>query len=68
MNKPSLDQLMSKSDSRYTLVVVAARRARELTETNSALNNDKSYKAVTVALHEIADGKVTFERTKTGIK
>lgn len=68
MNKPTLDQLMSKSDSRYTLVVAAAKRARELIEGNSKLNNTKTFKAVTIALHEIADGKIGFERTKTGIK
>lgn len=58
---------MTRSDSRYTLVVAAARRARELTETTSR-PNEKAFKAVTVSLHEIADGKISFERTKTGIK
>lgn len=68
MNKPTLDQLMSKTDSRYTLVVAASRRARELTEENSKLSTAKSFKAVTLALHEIADGKISFVRTKLGIK
>jgi len=68
MNKPSLDKLMSKSDSRYTLVVAGARRARELTEAHNKLNSSKAFKAVTIALQEIAEGKISFERTKSGIK
>ena len=30
MNQPTLDELMEKVDSRYTLVVVTAKRARTL--------------------------------------
>ena len=32
MNQPGLDVLMKSVDSKYTLVVVAAKRARQLTE------------------------------------
>ncbi|WP_265332424.1 DNA-directed RNA polymerase subunit omega [Zhaonella formicivorans] len=67
MNQPSIDELMKHVDSKYTLVVVAAKRARSFTgslETTSA----KSVKPVTRALEEIAQGKVSFERTKSGIK
>ncbi|KKM12956.1 DNA-directed RNA polymerase subunit omega [Clostridiales bacterium PH28_bin88] len=58
---------MRKVDSKYTLVVVAAKRARLLTE-NGTDFPDKSVKPVTIALHEMAKGKVQFERTKSGIK
>ncbi|MEW6661665.1 MAG: DNA-directed RNA polymerase subunit omega [Bacillota bacterium] len=67
MNQPALDELMNKVDSKYTLVVVAAKRARVLTEKGNYAA-EKSTKAVTVALNEISQRKVSFERTKTGIK
>ncbi len=64
---PSLDELLKKVDSRYTLVTAAAKRARKVLE-EERLNEDKSIKAVTTALEEIYDGKIKVERTKTGIK
>ncbi|HWI55230.1 MAG TPA: DNA-directed RNA polymerase subunit omega [Desulfobacteria bacterium] len=68
MKQPSLDALMSHVDSKYTLVVAAAKRARELTEGSHKLVESESYKPVTIALQEIAENKINYERTKTGIK
>lgn len=68
MNKPSLDQLMSKVDSRYTLVVVAAKRARHLTEDEIKTNQPMRVKPVTLALEEVSDGYVSYRRIKTGPK
>ncbi len=65
----TLDELMQKVDSRYTLVVLAAKRARQLTEKKVEDNNGTAVrKPVTEALREIACGKVTYRRTKQGIK
>ncbi len=68
MIQPSLDVLVDKVDSKYTLVVLAAKRARELMDGDQALCESKSNKQVTVALEEVAAGKISFERTKAGIK
>lgn len=68
MIKPSLDELMKKVDSKYTLVVIAARRARRLTEEVPELANSKSVNPVSIALKEVANGDVVWERTKVGIK
>ena len=63
MVNPSTDTLMKKVDSRYGLVVLAAKRARqlldgaELKETTKA----RSTKNVTNALEEIAEGKISYE-------
>lgn len=65
---PSLDSLVNKVDSKYTLVVLSAKRAREIMSGADPLVESKSNKPVTVALEEIAQGRVVFERTKTGIK
>ncbi len=65
---PSLDNLVDKVDSKYTLVVLAAKRAREIMNGEESLLDSKSNKPVTVALEEIAQGRIVYERTKSGIK
>lgn len=68
MNRPTLDELMNKVDSRYTLVVVAAKRARMLTEEEFETETPLTVKPVTMALEEIAKGEIIYRRTKTGQK
>ncbi len=68
MNKPSLDELMTRVDSRYTLVVAAAKRARLLTEEEIRTNQPLKAKPVTLALEEISRGDVTYRRTRSGQK
>lgn len=51
---PSIDELMKKVDSKYTLVAAASKRARMLSGgTESELIRPTSYKNVGVALEEI---------------
>lgn len=61
---PSIDELSSKADTRYTLAVLAAKRARELLSGGEPLVHSKSPRVVTIALEEIAQGKITFKRTR----
>ena len=68
MIHPSLDVLINKVDSKYTLVVLAAKRAREIMNGENVLVDSKSNKQVTIALEEVAQDKVSYERTKSGIK
>lgn len=68
MRQPSLDILLSKVDSKYTLVVAAAKRARELMEQPEFEEVYQGEKPVSMALDEIANGKFRFERTREGIK
>jgi DNA-directed RNA polymerase subunit omega len=68
MNQLSLDELMEKVDSRYTLVVVAAKRARALTEKGSGREDGALSKPVTAALKEIVQDKISYKRTRLGIK
>ena len=47
MLDPSIDSLMNKLDSKYTLVTVAARRAREMQiNKDEQIENPKSHKFV----------------------
>lgn len=51
---PSIDSLMTKIDSKYSLVSVAAKRARVMqVSTKPLLDNYVSYKNVGKALEEI---------------
>lgn len=65
---PSVDELEKQVDAKYTLVIAAAKRARQLREGSAPLVEVSSSKEVSIALHEIALGKVSYERTKDGIK
>ena len=59
---PDIKDLIDKVDSRYTLVVATAKRARQLVEGSSKITKFNSDKAVTLAIHEIAEGKITYTR------
>ena len=59
---PSIDKLLSRVDSRYSLSVLAAKRAPELEAGDPpTLEHFKCDKAVGKALEEIAAGKVTVD-------
>ncbi len=69
MIHPSLDTLVTKVDSKYTLVTLAAKRAREIMDGDMpSAAETKSTKPVTVALEQIALDHISYVRTKTGIK
>ncbi|MDA1475594.1 DNA-directed RNA polymerase subunit omega [Bacillus sp. CLL-7-23] len=63
MLDPSIDSLMGKLDSKYTLVTVSAKRAREMQiNKDQRIENPKSHKYVGKALEEIDAGLLTFEK------
>lgn len=66
MLDPSIDSLMTKIDSKYSLVSVAAKRARQL-QVNEQLHLNKyvSHKNVGKALEEI-NADVLLHRIKEG--
>lgn len=66
--EPSLQTLIEKVDSRYTLVIEAAKRARQLASGAKATIECESNKNVSVALREIKEGNITYLRKKEGIK
>jgi DNA-directed RNA polymerase subunit omega len=65
MNKPPLDTLMDKVDSKYTLIAIGAKRARQITENRPELLEGGTVNPVSVALKEISQGKIKWERVKT---
>ncbi len=50
---------MTKVDSKYALVVAAAKRGRQITEGRDKVTAGTGPKAVSVALKEIGDGQIT---------
>jgi DNA-directed RNA polymerase omega subunit len=67
MINPPLDELLKQTDNRYTLVNVAAKRARQIINEGHT-DDDRSDKAVQIALEEIIIAKTKFERAKASIK
>jgi len=70
MRQPSIDKLTERLDSKYGLVVAAAKRARELTSGGkpaSSIPVDIK-KPVSIALEEIVQGKLEIDEPKGGIK
>ena len=61
MFNPDLKKLLKNCNSRYSLVVGTAKRAREIRE--EAIENEKQLdeKTVSVAMEEIWDGKYVIE-------
>jgi DNA-directed RNA polymerase subunit omega len=58
MSVPSPDRLENRVGSKYALVIVAAKRARQLKEGAPPLTRSNSANPLTVALEEVAAGKV----------
>ena len=66
--KPTLESLMTKVDSKYTLVTLAAKLARQLTDGDEPLVDVDTTKVVSIAMEEIDQGKITYEAPRDGIK
>jgi DNA-directed RNA polymerase subunit omega len=73
---PRLDELLEKVDSRYALVIVAAKRARQINNYHQQLGEgtfedfppplveSRSKNYLTMALEEISEGMIKYEYAK----
>lgn len=68
MINPSIVDLLKRVDNRYYLIVMTAKRARQLIEGDKPLVETDSTKPVTIAVNEINAGAITYESIKDGIK
>ena len=82
MIEPKIETLLEDVDSKYTLVILAAKRSRQInsyftqlgegvaehTPPQVPLRADRAPKPLSIALQEIAEGKIAYERTADGIK
>ncbi len=62
MIRPPLESLLEKVDNKYALVITVSKRARQLKEGHLPMVDIGSNNPVTVALEEIAAGKVHPEK------
>jgi DNA-directed RNA polymerase subunit omega len=74
---PRIDELLANVDSRYALVIVAAKRARQINNYHHQLGEgigfedappplveSRSKNYLTMSLEEIAEGKLKYEYKK----
>jgi DNA-directed RNA polymerase subunit omega len=80
--EPKIEKLLEDVDSKYTLVILAAKRSRQINAYFSQLGEgvaehtppqvpmspDQAPKALSISLQEIAEDKVGYERTSDSIK
>ena len=59
---PSINEMRKKSDNRYTLVVLAAKRARDIIDGKPKLADVEIDRPVSIAAHEIAEDLITYKR------
>jgi DNA-directed RNA polymerase subunit omega len=76
MIHPRIDELLAKVDSRYALVIVAAKRARQINNYHHQLGEgtfddfapplveSRSKNYLTMAMEEIASGKLKYAYAK----
>jgi DNA-directed RNA polymerase subunit omega len=60
MIKPSIVELLGKVDNKYSLIYVAANRAREIINGDDALVDKTELNAVSTAVNEIMEDKITY--------
>ena len=64
-----LDGLLEHVDSKFTLVNVVTKRAKQLNNGAPPLTeNSNPNKPVSTAFNEVASGKIPYRRVKEGIK
>lgn len=61
---PAINVLRSKVDSRYTLVTLAAKRARDIIEGMPKLTEADVVKPVSIAANEIAEDLITYKESE----
>ena len=59
---PSVNKLQEKTDSRYSLCILTAKRARDIIEGKPVLTEEESERPVSQAAKEIAADMITYTR------
>ncbi len=60
--EPNLELLLTKVDSKFSIVSMVSKRVRELNQGWEPLVNVGNLKPVGIALEEIAEGKIVMRR------
>ncbi len=62
---PSINELVEKIDSRYTLVMITAKRARQLIDGDEPQIETDSIKPVSIAIEEFDQNQLYYKRRET---
>ena len=62
IEKPTVTELLTKAENRYELVIMTAKRARQIAEGAEKLTDVNEESNVTIAANEIAEGKVKIDK------
>lgn len=65
MINPSIISMLKNVDNRYTLVVMTAKRARQIIDGAKPIIEVDSSKPVTIAINEIYEEKISYETGNT---
>ena len=65
---PAMNKLTANVPNRYMLVNVVARRARQIAQEAEDMGEKMDVKPVTLAIHEVADGKMSVAASDIDIK
>lgn len=65
---PAMNKLTANVPNRYLLVNVVARRARQIAQEAEDAGEKLDVKPVTLAIHEVADGKISAAASDIEIK
>ena len=68
MTKPELNDLVEKAGNRYTLIVEASKRARQIIDGSTPLVTCENDNPVTLAVNEIDQDKVVFISSKESVE
>ena len=60
---PSINEIRKKAYSRYTLVILAAKRSRDIIDGMPKLTEADVDKPVSIAANEIAEDLITYRET-----
>ncbi|WP_270303315.1 DNA-directed RNA polymerase subunit omega [Baileyella intestinalis] len=61
---PSINELTEKADSKYTLAMLAAKRARDIIDGKPVLTEHEKERPVSTATYEISEDLITYKRVE----
>ena len=62
MIEPSIDELLEKVESRYMLVTIIAKRAREIVAGDDIMIDTNDNKPINIAIREFNEGRIVYSK------
>ncbi|MFO7887524.1 MAG: DNA-directed RNA polymerase subunit omega [Eubacteriales bacterium] len=62
MIEPSIDELLEKVESRYMLVTIISKRAREIVAGDDIMVDTEDKKSINIAIQEFNEGRIVYSK------